>query len=281
MNFGYQSQRLGGGTVAKDGAIDFNTVVVNYDSSISYNNETFTLSAGGDYYVYWYVTIKTGLGTTDPTISLVTSDTEPIEYPSTNSMKTGQISGSAIIRASNSLSFQLINRSNDSIVLADSVNVSAGISIVSLNPSTSGINLYLTDSAGTNIDGGSIIPFDTTSCQFNDLITNTDGVINITTPGKYIVDWSISLQGSLNASSLKFNLVNINDETTTVIGTSESPVITQYTVYGSALINVSSATADDPYVVNLVNASTAPDSTPTTITLSNIGIQASIRIVEL
>lgn len=289
MNFGFQEQRAGGGTIPNNTAIAFNRTIVNYDSTISYNDSTFTISSPGDYYVSWNVALKTGLGINGPTISLVTNTTPVQTFSSTNSMKTGQISGSAVLRVTTApTTFQLVNTTVNSIVLADNVEISANISIIAINGATAGANYYLTDKSGGNLSGDAVVPFNKIVTEFNDLISNDAGSIKISNSGKYIVEWSVSLDGSSNADSLKFNLVNVSESATTVIGSSESPVVLPGTVYGNALINITNATRNEPYEIQLKNASTATTITsesvetiPADLTLASQTIQATIRIVQI
>lgn len=279
---GFQRQRTAGGTITNNGAIAFNSQIVNYDSTVSYNASVFTLASSSDYYVSWFITTKTGLGIKGIDVSLVTNDTPEIVYPSTNTMKTGLLSGSAIIRSNGSTTFQLVNRTGQSIVLADNVDVTANVSIIRINgPLKSGIVLNSTNSAGVNINGGDVIPFDTIFTQINNTITNSDGTISITSASRYMIDWYVSLDGSLDATAVKFNLVHVATPDSTIIGTSESPVVLQGGFYGNALINVETASTEVPYIIRLVNASVDSTSTLATVTLSNIGIQASIRITEI
>lgn len=279
-NFGFQRERKGGGTIANNAAIEFNNQIVNYNSNIEYNASTFSLKATGDYYVFWTVTIKTGLGVKGPTISLITDD--DTVYDSTNSMKTGQISGSAVIRVNGAKTFQLINKTGQSIVLADNVDVSATISIVQLSEETAGIDLKLINSPGVDLAGGATVPFDTEFAKFNNMITNAAGVISITNAGKYIIDWSVAIDGSLDAVSSKFVLVHPTSETeNTILGTSEISIVHRTSIYGSAILNVTTASQDVPYNIELINGCTDAANNLVEITLADISTQASIRIVQI
>lgn len=280
-NFGYQRKRTTGGTIANNEAINFNVEIANYDSTITYTDPSFILSSNADYFVSWFVTIKTGLGIKGLDVQLV-ADTEPeTVYSSSNSMKTGQISGTAVIRATSGLKLQLVNKTGQSIVLADNVDVTANISIIQINTDTAGIELYLTDSQGGDLLGGNIVPFNTTFSKYNDLITNKDGTINILVPGRYIVDWSVAIDGSLDAASIKFNLINTLDDVENILGISESPLVLHSSIYGTAIINVPNASIDKPYSLQLVNKTANAEGTLTQLTLAQIGIQATMRIVQV
>ncbi|SFU81107.1 hypothetical protein SAMN04487886_11811 [Clostridium sp. DSM 8431] len=280
-NAGFQRERRAPGTIATDQAIAFNSQVVNYDTNVKYNASTFFLDGNADYYVSWFVTIKTALGTRGPSVSLITNDDPSIIYTSNNSMKTGQISGSAVIRSDGTTTFQLVNTTGQSIVLADNVDVTANISIIQINGTLkSGIVLQATNSAGATLDGGAIIPFDTVFSQINGDITNADGTISLNNDSRYFVHWTVSLDGSLDATSIKFNLVSVTETESTVVGTSESPVVLQGSFYGSTIVYAPDATTT-PFNLRLVNASEDATSTNSSITLANIGIQASITIVEI
>lgn len=279
-NFGFQRERKGGGTIANNAAIEFNNQIVNYNSNIQYNASTFSLKAAGDYYVFWTVTIKTGLGVKGPAISLVTDD--DTVYDSTNSMKTGQISGSAVIKVNGTKTFQLVNKTGQSIVLADNVDVNAVISIVQLKGETAGIDLKLINSPASSLTGGAVVPFDTEFAKFNNMITNEAGVISLTNAAKYIIDWSVAIDGSLDAVSLKFLLVHPTSETeNTILGTSEISIVHQNSIYGSAILNVTTASQDIPYNIQLINGCTDADNNLVEVTLSDISTQASIRIVQI
>ena len=280
-NFGCQRKRTTGGTIANNEAINFNVEIANYDSTITYTDPSFILSSNADYFVSWFVTIKTGLGIKGLDVQLV-ADTEPeTVYSSSNSMKTGQISGTAVIRATSGLKLQLVNKTGQSIVLADNVDVTANISIIQINTDTAGIELYLTDSQGGDLLGGNIVPFNTTFSKYNDLITNKDGTINILVPGRYIIDWSVAIDGSLDAASIKFNLINTLDDVENILGISESPLVLHSSIYGTAIINVPNASIDKPYSLQLVNKTANAEGTLTQLTLAQIGIQATMRIVQV
>ena len=289
MNFGFQEQRAGGGTIPNNTAIAFNRTIVNYDTNISYNDSTFTISSPGDYYVAWNVALKTGLGVNGPTISLVTNTTPVQTFPSTNNMKTGQISGSAVLKVTTApTTFQLVNTTGNSIVLADNVEISANISIIAINPQTAGANYYLTDRSGGNLAGDATVPFNETITEFNDLVTNTTGTITISNAGRYIVEWSVSLYGSSDSDYIKFNVVLVSETETTILGSNESPVVHPGTVYGNALINITDTTRTTPYELELRNASFAtvvtPETTqevPSDLTFASQSIQATIRIVQI
>ncbi|MDD6796299.1 MAG: collagen-like protein, partial [Clostridiaceae bacterium] len=123
-------------------------------------------------------------------------------------------------------------------------------------------------------------PFDTVVEAYNDKITNDAGVISFITPGKYLVDWSVSLDGSSDATSISFQLKN-PEKTTEVLPKSESPVVIPNTFSGTALIQIFDATETTPFKLQLNNSSKNLANADSELTLSDIGIQATIRIVEL
>lgn len=281
-NSGLQRQRIAPGVINNNEAIAFNSQVVNYSTNIKYDASTFFLDGATDYYISWFVTIETGLGTKGPSISLITNDDPSIIYSSNNSMKTGQISGSAIIRSDGNTTFQLVNTTGQSIVLANNVDVTANVSIIEINGTLkSGIVLQATSSAGDTLDGGAIIPFDTVFSEVEGSITNADGTISLNNDSRYLVNWTVSLDGSLDLTSVKFNLVNMTETDTVVLGTSESPVVLQGSFYGSTIIYAPNASINTPFNLRLVNASEDSNGTAAPITLADIGIQASITIAEL
>ena len=279
-NLGYQAQLIGSNTFANGDPLPFTHVIINDDPNISYNARTFTFAGAGDYYISWFFTLKTGLGTSGPTISLVANGSEDQTYPSTNSTKTGVVTGSAILKANAGTTFQLVNQTGNSIVLATNVEVTANITIVCIRPDSNGLELQLLSKPGGSIAGGDIIPFDTVVEAYNDKITNDAGVISFITPGKYLVDWSVSLDGSSDATSISFQLKN-PEKATEVLPKSESPVVIPNTFSGTALIQIFDATETTPFKLQLNNSSKNLANADSELTLSDIGIQATIRIVEL
>ena len=99
---------------------------------------------------------------------MVANGSEDQTYPSTNSTKTGVVTGSAILKANAGTTFQLVNQTGNSIVLATNVEVTANITIVCIRPDSNGLELQLLSKPGGSIAGGDIIPFDTVVEDYND-----------------------------------------------------------------------------------------------------------------
>ena len=96
------------------------------------------------------------------------------------------------------------------------------------------------------------------------------GSITITAEGLYLVDWWIVLDGS---GTLNFVVINLIDmDSSAVIGESYAPPSIPGQFYGSTMVNVTAAQL--PFTMQLINAS------GTMLTLSDITVQGSIRIIE-
>lgn len=86
----------------------------------------------GEYYVSWFVVTKTGLGTSGPSFSIVTNEATPTYYTAGSGIKTGEISGFALLNVSAGFSFTLRNVTNGGIRFNDAVEVMAGIAVVNI-----------------------------------------------------------------------------------------------------------------------------------------------------
>jgi hypothetical protein len=133
-----------------------------------------------------------------------------------------------------------------------------------------GIQLEVKNSSGNNVADGGVFTFDTVFTNLTPDITNTAGTIEITTEGLYFVDWWLNLDGSGDLDFVVVNLVNAT--TSAIIGESYAPPSIPGQFYGNAILQVTAGQL--PFTMQLVNQSGAA------LTLSDITVQASMRIVE-
>ena len=133
-----------------------------------------------------------------------------------------------------------------------------------------GIQLEVKNSSGNNVVDGGVFTFDTVFTNLTPDITNTAGTIEITAEGLYFVDWWLNLDGSGDLDFVVVNLVNA--ATSAIIGESYAPPSIPGQFYGNAILQVTAGQL--PFTMQLVNQSGAA------LTLSDITVQASMRIVE-
>ena len=351
-DIGLQLQNTIADYIAVGGAVLFNETLVNDDPNVIYNPADGTISflQEGEYYVSWFVVTKTGLGTSGPSFSIVTNEATPTYYTAGSGIKTGEISGFALLNVSAGFSFTLRNVTNGGIRFNDAVEVMAGIAVVNIGkggptgptgatgatgpqgdtgatgvtgpqgdigptgatgaagatgpqgdigptgatgamgvtgpqgetgptgatgatgPSgvVGGIQLEVKNSSGTNVVDGGVFTFDTVFTNLTPDITNMAGTIEITAEGLYFVDWWLNLNGSGDLDFVVVNLVNTT--TSAIIGESYAPPSIPGQFYGNAILQVT--TGQLPFTMQLINQSGAA------LTLSDITVQASMRIVE-
>lgn len=351
-DIGLQLQNTIADYIAVGGAVLFNETLVNDDPNVIYNPADGTISflQKGEYYVSWFVVTKTGLGTSGPSFSIVTNEATPTYYTAGSGIKTGEISGFALLNVSAGFSFTLRNVTNGGIRFNDAVEVMAGIAVVNIGkggptgptgatgatgpqgdtgatgvtgpqgdigptgatgaagatgpqgdigptgatgatgvtgpqgdtgptgatgatgPSgvVGGIQLEVKNSSGTNVVDGGVFTFDTVFTNLTPDITNMAGTIEITAEGLYFVDWWLNLNGSGDLDFVVVNLVNTT--TSAIIGESYAPPSIPGQFYGNAILQVT--TGQLPFTMQLINQSGAA------LTLSDITVQASMRIVE-
>ena len=133
-DIGLQLQNTIADYIAVGGAVLFNETLVNDDPNVIYNPADGTISflQEGEYYVSWFVVTKTGLGTSGPSFSIVTNEATPTYYTAGSGIKTGEISGFALLNVSAGFSFTLRNVTNGGIRFNDAVEVMAGIAVVNI-----------------------------------------------------------------------------------------------------------------------------------------------------
>ena len=133
-DIGLQLQNTIADYIAAGGAVLFNETLVSDDPNVVYNSADGTISfvQEGEYYVSWFVVTKTGLGTSGPSFSIVTNEATPTYYTAGSGIKTGEISGFALLNVSAGFSFTLRNVTNGGVRLNDNVEVMAGIAVVNI-----------------------------------------------------------------------------------------------------------------------------------------------------
>ena len=118
--------------VPANAAVLFNEILVNSDTNVTYNaaDGTITFINAGQYYVSWFVTVKTALGVFGPSFSIVTNETPSSNYTAGSGIKNGEIFGSAVLTVTAGFSISLRNQLATEVSLSDVVPVNAGISIL-------------------------------------------------------------------------------------------------------------------------------------------------------
>ena len=110
----------------------FNEVLVDSDPNISYQtaNGQIHFAGAGEYYVSWFVVIKTAGGVTGADFSIVTNESVPKYYSAGSGFKNGEITGFALLDVTDGFEISLQNASSEEISLHDLVQANAGISIL-------------------------------------------------------------------------------------------------------------------------------------------------------
>ena len=118
--------------VSANAAVMFNEILVNSDTNVTYNpaDGMITFINAGQYYVSWFVTVKTALGVFGPSFSVVTNETPSSSYSAGSGIKNGEIFGSAVLTVTAGFSISLRNELAAEVSLSDVVPVNAGISVL-------------------------------------------------------------------------------------------------------------------------------------------------------
>ena len=118
--------------VSANAAVLFNEILVNSDTNVTYNpaDGMITFINAGQYYVSWFVTVKTALGVFGPSFSIVTNETPSSSYTAGSGIKNGEIFGSAVLTVTAGFSISLRNELATEVSLSDVVPVNAGISVL-------------------------------------------------------------------------------------------------------------------------------------------------------
>ena len=118
--------------VSANAAVLFNEILVNSDTNVTYNpaDGMITFINAGQYYVSWFVTVKTALGVFGPSFSVVTNETPSSSYTAGSGIKNGEIFGSAVLTVTAGFNISLRNELATEVTLSDVVPVNAGISVL-------------------------------------------------------------------------------------------------------------------------------------------------------
>ena len=118
--------------VSANAAVLFNEILVDSDTNVTYNpaDGMITFINAGQYYVSWFVTVKTALGVFGPSFSIVTNETPSSSYTAGSGIKNGEIFGSAVLTVTAGFSISLRNELATEVSLSDVVPVNAGISVL-------------------------------------------------------------------------------------------------------------------------------------------------------
>ena len=129
---GMQMQNTNSYVILTGERIVFNETLVDSDTNIIYNalNGSITFAQEGQYYVSWFVVIKTAQGVTGASFAIATNEMPPNYFAASNGFKDGVINGSALLDVTAGFEIGLINFSEGSVSLSDVVSVNAGISIL-------------------------------------------------------------------------------------------------------------------------------------------------------
>lgn len=294
--YGAQFQRTLAGTVpGTTGETDESLRIVNFDeelvdggTDLTQAGGLFTLKAAGNYYVSWFLTLKTGLGTTGPSVSLkVTPSTgTPVYYQSTSSTKTGQFTGSAILRiaTNTTATIALYNTGTDEFTFDANSPVKANITIVPYVTSTSsssygmvGTVLTLDDPYAGTIEYEAPVLFNKpTGLDDNDFSYDpATGIITLKRVNVYMLDWCINLDGSSDASSVKFAIVP-STSISTQLATFESTLIMQHSYPGFAYLKTDHVNT----AIKIINLSADTAGNGATLLYSSTTIKAMLRIVS-
>lgn len=131
-DLGMQLQNTIPMSLSVNDAVLFNEILVNSDPNVTYQplDGTISFIAPGDYYVSWFVSVKTALGVLGPNFSLITNESTPSYYTAGSEFNNGQIFGSALLAVTAGFSISLQNQSAGIVSLSNFVQVNAGISVL-------------------------------------------------------------------------------------------------------------------------------------------------------
>lgn len=267
--------------------IDFDDEIIDGGTDITQVGGLFTIKTAGNYYISWFLTLKTGLGTSGPSVSLkVTPSTgTPVYYPSATSIKTAQFSGSAILRVptNTTATIALYNTGTDEFTFATNVDVKANMTILPYVTNTSsssygivGTVLTLDDPASVTLEYEAPVLFNKpTGMDNNDFAYDpATGIITLKRVNTYTFDWCINLSGSTDAASIKFAIVPTTS-ISTQLATFESTILMQSSYTGFALIKTENVNT----TIKLINLSATSAAVGATLMYSLTSIKAMLRIV--
>jgi len=302
--YGFQMQHTGPGTIAgistegsspTDRRIQFDETIISSENIITHERGLFTIYSSGNYLINWSVTLKTGLGNDGAFFTLqenhynASSPSEELpdgkNYPTTISVKTGQLTGTAILTVPDKqiVKFGIYNSGEKEAILATS---SDGSDITNANIT---IIPYVTGSYSSayGLIGATFILDDTAvdpilpangAVKFNTVINNyvdsfsydkSTGSITVKSSGNYALQWTVNLAGSEDVDSICFEV----RKGETVLGYSESVLFMQNGYSGFAFISLN---AGDSFT--LVNAS-KNNTTSASVVYANTKTKVKLMIL--
>ncbi|MGL5752385.1 MAG: peptidase G2 autoproteolytic cleavage domain-containing protein [Paraclostridium sp.] len=132
-NIGLQIQRDIGGSVASNGVVIFNKILIDIASFIDYNqnNGVITITKPGSYYIDWWVATDSTLAN-HTSFGILTSDLRFIKGESPNTQE--EVSGNALVKvAYTPYTFSLINSTNQTVYYSNKTQVKANLTIIEVN----------------------------------------------------------------------------------------------------------------------------------------------------
>lgn len=109
----------------------FNKYIINLDKDIVYNNGYFYLNCDGIYHINWWLT----LNNTNSNLSFKIKSCKGHLIESCISNNSTQVFGDGLVNVTNShLKLALINNSDSKVMLSQSSNIKASISIFKISP---------------------------------------------------------------------------------------------------------------------------------------------------
>jgi len=284
-----------GGSSASDRRIQFDDTIIVPEDVIKCERGLFTIYSSGNYLINWSVTLKTGLGqdgaffTLQENHYLATAPTEELpggkSYPSTLSVKTGQLTGTAILTIPDKqiVKFGIYNSGENDAIFATSSDgtelTNANITIIpyvtgsySSSYGLIGATFILDDTAVSPIlPANGTVKFNTVINKYEDIFSYDAATGSITSKvsGNYSLEWTVNLAGSEDVDSICFEI----RKGETVLGYSESVLLMQNVYSGSAFISLNAGES-----FNLVNASKS-NMTSSSVTYAAIKTKAKLLIL--
>lgn len=200
-SLGLQMQNTVPRDIAPGDPVLFNEILVDSDANVEYNpaDGTVTFADDGQYYVSWFVVIRTALGTSGADFSIVTNEITPKYYTAGSGFKYGEIVGSALLNVTSGFEFSLRNESAAIVSLATTIQVNAGISILNAGETGPQGPTGATGPQGAPGPTGPTGPSVTTEG-----FSATIPVLNVST-GRQLTGWSTAApyfnSGNFNAST--------------------------------------------------------------------------------
>lgn len=282
-NLGMQRQRTLAGSVAVNGAVLFDQSIMNLDDNVLYDPFTgdFRFVDSGNYYVSWFVATQSVLGTKGASFEIITNEATPTIFTGSSAVKSGQVSGFAIIQASPDLIITLINNGSGTATYASSGVVTAGISIFNANATVgsiyagaNGVNsIVALNTSNDNILNNGAVSFTSSSIIGGD-IKNSTGSSNIELAGGHLYQASFYVDYITvgNTGSFEFRLDGIG-----ILGSRTMDTILPGNTVGQSMTILIAVPSGASQNLTLVNTSL------NSVTLSSIGLTAGaqVSVVEI